>query len=107
MRLARTAHSSQPWRIHTIAGDFRIEDVWALPTPGGPDDFARLVQLTLALDPGDSASWAVRSLFALRWQIGRLLGWDESDDGLGARVPSLRDRLPEDQIGRASCRERV
>jgi hypothetical protein len=102
MRLARTAHTSQPWRIHTIAGDFRLEDVWALPTPGGPDDFARLVQLTLALDPGDSASWTVRSLFALRWQIGRLLGWDESDDGLGARVPSLRERLPEDLRGTAS-----
>jgi Protein of unknown function (DUF2867) len=96
MRLANTAHTSQPWRIHTIAGDFRIEDVWALPTPGGPDDFPRLVQLTMALDPGDSASWAVRSLFALRWKIGGLLGWDGPDDGLGARVPSLRDRLPAD-----------
>src|SRR6185503_17399436 len=80
MELATTAHTAQPWRIHRIAADFRIEDVWALPTPGGPDDFARLVQLTLALDPGDSASCAVRSLFALRWQIGRLLGWDQPDD---------------------------
>ena len=24
--------------------DFRLEDVWALPTPGGPDDFPRLVR---------------------------------------------------------------
>jgi hypothetical protein len=96
MRLARTAHTAQPWRIHTIAADFRLEDVWALPTPGGPHDFARLVQLTLALDPGDSASRAVRWLFALRWQIGKLLGWDGEGAGLGARVPSLRDRLPED-----------
>jgi Protein of unknown function (DUF2867) len=102
MRLARTAHTSQPWRIHTIAADFRLEDVWALPTPGGPHDFSRLVQLAVSLDPGDSASCAVRSLFALRWQIGRLLGWDRPDDGLGARVPSLRDRLPEDLRGTAS-----
>ena len=36
---------AQPWRIHAIANDFRVEDVWALPTPGGPDDFARLVAL--------------------------------------------------------------
>ena len=50
MQLARTAHTSQPWRIHAIAPDFRIEDVWALPTPGGPSDFARLVQLTAALN---------------------------------------------------------
>jgi hypothetical protein len=102
MRLARTAHTSQPWRIHAIAGDFRVEDVWALPTPGARDDFSRLVLLTLALDPGDSASCAIRSLFALRWQIGRLLGWDRPDDGLGARVPSLRDRLPPDLRGTAA-----
>ena len=35
MRLPNTAHTSQPWRIHEITGDFRLEDVWALPTPGG------------------------------------------------------------------------
>ena len=96
MRLANTAHTARPWRIHALAGDFRVEDVWALPTPGGPNDFPRLVDLAVSLDPGDSASWAVRSLFAIRWQIGRLLGWDRPADGLGARVPSLRDRLPED-----------
>ena len=44
MRLPNTAHSSRPWRIHGLTRDFRIEDVWALPTPGGPDDFPRLVQ---------------------------------------------------------------
>ncbi len=43
MRLPNTAHSSRPWRIHQIARGFRLEDVWALPTPGGPDDFPRLV----------------------------------------------------------------
>ena len=40
MRLPDAAHTSRPWRIHEIAGDFRLEDVWALPTPGGPDDLA-------------------------------------------------------------------
>jgi hypothetical protein len=39
MRLPNTAHTSRPWRIHDIAPDFELEDVWALPTPGGPDDF--------------------------------------------------------------------
>jgi uncharacterized protein DUF2867 len=34
-RLPRTAHTSRPWRIHEVAGDFRLEDVWAMPTPGG------------------------------------------------------------------------
>ena len=39
MKLRSDAHSSRPWRIHEITRDFRLEDVWALPTPGGADDF--------------------------------------------------------------------
>jgi Protein of unknown function (DUF2867) len=94
MRLAADAHTSRPWRIHELARDFRVEDVWALPTPGGPDDFPRLVEMAAALDPERSASRAVRALFAIRWRIGGLLGWDDPGAGLGARVPSLRERLP-------------
>ena len=96
MRLPNTAHTSQPWRIHEVTRDFRLEDVWALPTPGGPDDFPRLVQLATSLDPSQSSSRAVRTLFAIRWKIGGLLGWDDPDTGLGSRVPTLHDRLPAD-----------
>jgi hypothetical protein len=96
MRLPNTAHTSRPWRIHELTRDFRLEDVWALPTPGGPDDFPRLVQGAVSLDPSQSASGAVRTLFAIRWKLGGLLGWDGPDAGLGARVPTLRDRLPAD-----------
>ena len=97
MRLPNTAHTSRPWRIHELTRDFRLEDVWALPTPGGPDDFPRLVQVVgLACDPSQSSSRAVRTLFAIRWKVGELLGWDGPDAGLGSRVPTLRDRLPAD-----------
>jgi hypothetical protein len=34
-------------------------------------------------------------LWAVRWKLGELLGWDSPDAGLGSRVPTLRDRLPE------------
>ncbi|WP_406305910.1 DUF2867 domain-containing protein [Streptomyces sp. NBC_00885] len=96
MRLPKTAHTSRAWRIHEIAGDFRIEDVWALPTPGGPDDLARLVD-QFAGGKGDPVPSPVgRILFALRWKLGALLGWDKPADGLGGRVPTLRDRLPVD-----------
>ena len=44
MRLPNTAHTSRPWRIRKLTRAFRLEDVWVLPTPGGPDDFHRLVQ---------------------------------------------------------------
>jgi hypothetical protein len=96
MRLPNTAHTSRPWRIHELTGDFQLEDVWALPTPGGPDDFPRLVQLMTSFDPSESSSCAVRTLFAIRWKVGGLLGWDSPDAGLGSRVPTLRDRLPAD-----------
>jgi Protein of unknown function (DUF2867) len=96
MRLPDDAHFSRPWRIHEITPDFRLEDVWALPTPGGPDDFPRLMRLARSLDPGESSSPAVRALFAIRWKIGGVLGWDDEQTGLGARVPTLRDRLPAD-----------
>ena len=102
MRLADSAHTSRPWRIHELTLDFRLEDVWALPTPGGPDDFPRLVQLTAELDPSQSSSSAVRTLFAIRWKVGELLGWDGADAGLGSRVPTLRDRLPADLRGAPS-----
>jgi len=96
MRLPSTAHASRPWRIHELTRDFRLEDVWALPTPGGPDDFPRLVQLATSLDPSQSSSRAVRTLFAIRWKLGGLLGWEGADAGLGSRVPTLRDRLSAD-----------
>jgi hypothetical protein len=96
MRLPDTAHTSRPWRIHELTDDFRLEDVWALPTPGGPDDFPRLVQGFASADPSQSLSGAARTLWAIRRKIGELLGLDDSDAGLGSRVSTLRDRLPAD-----------
>lgn len=96
MRLPGTAHTSRPWRIHDLTRDFRLEDVWALPTPGGPDDFPLLVEGATSLDPAQSSSHPVRALFALRWRLGGLLGLDGPDAGIGSRVPTLRDRLPAD-----------
>jgi hypothetical protein len=110
MKLPNTAHTSRPWRIHELTPDFRLEDVWALPTPGGPDDFPRLVRMGATDDPrtlnaqgkyvGDGSrgilSRVSRALFELRWKLGELLGWDDRDSGVGRRVATLRDRLPAD-----------
>lgn len=102
MRLPDKAHTSRPWRIHELARDFQLVDVWALPTPGGPDDFPRLVRLASSLDPAKSSSAAVRGLFAIRWKIGELLNLDSPAAGLDARVLTLRDRLPQDLRDRPS-----
>jgi hypothetical protein len=96
MKLPNTAHTSRPWRIHELTRDFRLEDVWALPTPGGPDDFPRLVQAFVSGDPSQRLSAAARTLWAIRLKVGSVLGWDEAETGVGSRVPTLRDRLPAD-----------
>lgn len=99
-KLPESAHTSRPWRIHELVPDFRLEDVWALPTPGGPDDFPRLVHALVAGDPLRSPSPVVRALFGVRLKLGELLGWDEDNDkedtGDDRRRTTLRDRLPAD-----------
>ena len=94
-RLPPEEHTSRPWRIHAIAPDFEVLDVWALPTPGGPEDFGRLVEVMRSLD-AERSSPAVHALFAIRWALGRVLGLDDAADGIDARVNSLRGRLPDD-----------
>lgn len=37
-----------------------------------------------------------RFLFAVRWKVGALLGWDKPEAGIEVRVESLRDRLSGD-----------
>src|SRR5215213_7405562 len=96
MRLPNTAHTSRPWRIHELARDFRLEDVWALPTPGGPNDFPQLVEGVASRDPSRGSSRATGALWAIRWKLGELLGLDGPATGLGSRVPTLRERLPAD-----------
>ncbi|MHA4820067.1 DUF2867 domain-containing protein [Streptomyces aculeolatus] len=98
MRLTKDAHTARPWRIHDIAHDFTVEDVWALPTPGGPDDLVCLVrQIAEGISSGvNGDDFVSRMLFAVRWKLGALLGWDKAGNGIGARVQSLRERLPAD-----------
>jgi hypothetical protein len=99
MKLPKTAHTSRPWRVHELTRDFELEDVWELPTPGGPDDLARLVQQFTSRGKGDNELPVVlRALFALRWKLGKLFGWDKSSLGVGERVHSLRERLPADLL---------
>lgn len=115
MRLPNAAHASRPWRIHEVAPDFELEDVWALPTPGGPDDFARLVKQFSARREASDSPLIVRALFALRFKLGKIFAWDKQEADVGARVRSLRERLPPelreetshgpDLIAAADCEE--
>jgi len=76
--------------IHELTRDFRLEDVWALPTPGGPDDFPRLVQDS---PRATHARLVPRRPHALRDPVEarRAARSGRPDAGLGSRVPTLRD----------------
>lgn len=96
-RLAKATHTEQPWRIHELTGDFSVEDVWSFRTPGArPNDFPTMLAAMRASGGPVKQPWPARSLFALRWKLGALLGWDKPSAGVGRRVASLRDRLPSD-----------
>jgi Protein of unknown function (DUF2867) len=96
MKLPNSAQTSRPWRIHELTRDFRLIDVWALPTPGGPDDFPRLVEMFASAHTGESPSRAARALWAIRWKLGEVFGWDEVEEKDLPQWQMLRDRLPED-----------
>jgi hypothetical protein len=94
-KLATAAFTEQPWRIHEITEDFAVEDVWSFRTPGaGPDDFPVMVEAIRAAGGINNQPALGRLLFAVRWKLGALLGWDDPAEGVGGRVASLRDRLP-------------
>ncbi|MFD8597885.1 DUF2867 domain-containing protein [Kitasatospora sp. NPDC059646] len=96
-RTAESAFTGRPWRIHEIAGDFAVEDVWSFRTPGaGPDDFPAMLAALREAGGLRTQPAPARLLFAVRWKLGALLGRDDPAESVGARVASLRDRLPAD-----------
>ncbi|MGW0535361.1 DUF2867 domain-containing protein [Streptomyces sp. NPDC003032] len=97
MRLPETAHTELPWRVHELTRGFRLQDVWAFRAPGaGAEDFSAMVDAIQAAGGPARQTGLVRALFAARWKLGALLGWDKPKAGITERVPSLRDRLPHD-----------
>ncbi len=93
MRLDDSAHTDRPWRIHEIAPDYYLADVWELPTPGGARDLDRLAHQIATSDESFLANPVVRALFSIRLKVGARLGMDKPSAGLA--VP-LRERLAAD-----------
>ena len=59
--------------------------------------FPSLIQGFTGGDPAtQSPSRVARALWAIRWKLGEIFGWDDEGSGIGERVRSLRERLPED-----------
>ncbi|MGW1377514.1 DUF2867 domain-containing protein [Streptomyces sp. NPDC002446] len=96
-RLPDAFHTRHPWRIHELTRDFELEDVWSARLPdAGPDDFPAMLAAMQASAGRAREPLLSRLLFAVRWKLGALFGWDRPGAGTSARVQSLRDRLPSD-----------
>jgi Protein of unknown function (DUF2867) len=112
MKQPNADHERRPWRIHEIVPDFTLEDVWALPTRGGPADFERLLELVGSFDPTKTESRPARFLWSLRDRLGAWFDLgeistavDEAEGELsipGTNEHSLRGRLPADLRGSAA-----
>src|SRR3989475_8621865 len=65
-------------RCHALLSDVPLHDVWAIPlNGGGPGRSIRDARAILFGDRRPPTNFAVRGLFALRWALGRAVGWDE------------------------------
>lgn len=105
MRIPNAEHDSRPWRIRSLVPDFTLEDVWALPAHGGPEDFQVLLELITAADPTNATSLPTRILWGARDRLGRWFGLGRISAPIDAagRLPipgtietSLAGRLPAD-----------
>lgn len=107
MKLPNADHECRPWRIHELVSDFILEDVWALPMQGGPEDFQAVIEVAGSFDPSQAESRPTRFLWNLRDRLGRWFDLGEvsspvdGPNGSGLSVPgsaesSLRERLPGD-----------
>jgi hypothetical protein len=90
-------HLSRPWRVHGVAPDFELLDVWLFDLGAGP---ASLDEFLVCFWTGASdvaGSWLAR----IRLWVGRVLGWDDHELTLpipGCEEFSVAARLsPEDR----------
>ena len=112
MKILKAEHECRPLRIHGLVPDFTLEDVWALPTVGGPEDIEVLLEMVGSFDPTEADSRAARFLWSLRDRLGAWLDLGQisapAREQGNAELPipdsgetSLRDRLPPELRGTA------
>ena len=93
MRLSPESFRQLPLYTHTFLSDVPLHDVWAIPLPNArPDLTLRQVMALMQTTQPRQVNPIVRTLFGLRWFLGRLFGWDKKT-GKTATL-SYIDRLP-------------
>ena len=100
MKLPFRLHHRKPLKVHNLAHDFELLDVWTCPAISEPIDRNRL-DTFLEIFEQRAASLLERSgpagiLFRLREKLGAWFGWDEAMNTLpipGCTETTLRSRL--------------
>jgi hypothetical protein len=96
LKSTRQAHFAHPWRVHTLAADFKLLDVWRfevqLDAGRGFDAF---------LDTYWEAIHAVERfpLSRMRVAIGRVMGWDDAPNSLA--IPGCTEHLVAERLDAA------
>jgi hypothetical protein len=85
-QIDRARHVERPWRVHALAADFTLLDVWEIPLSPSPGaTFVDFHRAALQLGAGGGA---MGLLMRVRERIGRRLHWDE---GPALPIPGCRE----------------
>ena len=77
-------------RAHALLAGIPLHDVWRVELPGGGDRGLRDLLPLMTTERTSSLGAPVRALFALRRNLGRLLGWDPGRSGAPADSSLVR-----------------
>jgi hypothetical protein len=92
-------HRRQPWRVHTLAPDYELLDVWEVPIQADPsrgESFDLFFELVWE-NGMETGSPVVTALVRLRALLGRVFRWERQDLSIpGARERSIAERLTDD-----------
>jgi hypothetical protein len=87
MRSTAASHQAHPWRVHTLAPDFELIDVWSFDVQVEP---GRSFDAFLGVFWDVMGTLARHPLSRLRMALGRGLGWDKKPDTRS--IPGCRER---------------
>ena len=111
--LNKKTHYSHPWKVHEIAKDFELLDVWEFPILADKtrnQDFSFFMKvLQQPSKPSIRSFFSIRSLLArflvsLRVFLGGIFGLDKNVNSLpipSCKETSLKDRLFEEDLERS------
>ncbi len=97
MRIDPARHAERPWRVHELARDFVLIDLWEIRLAAGRGGFLDFHRL--AADVGAHGNGATELLMRLRERLGRWFGWDEGNGNVpipGCTETSVGERLTDE-----------